>query len=63
MQKAALYTAAIIFAAGAVCHVIRLTTGFEITVGGFVVPVWVSFAGPPVAGLLALWMLLAARRR
>ena len=62
MQKAALYTSAVIFAAGAVGHAVRLTKGFEIVVGGFVVPMWVSFPGVLIAALLAVWMVVAARR-
>jgi|TARA_B100000315_G_C14453063_1_gene530081 hypothetical protein len=62
MQKAALYTAGVIFAAGTIGHVVRLITGFEITIGEVVVPVWVSFPGVLVAGLLAVWMVVAARR-
>ncbi len=62
MQKAALYTSGVIFAAAAVAHVVRLTTGFEIVVGGVVVPVWVSFPGALIAALLAVWMAFAARR-
>ena len=62
MQKAALYTSGIIFATGAIAHGVRLTTGFEIIVGGFVVPVWVSFPGVLIATLLAVWMAVAARR-
>jgi hypothetical protein len=62
MHKAALYTAGAIFAVGTVAHAVRLATGFEIAVAGFVVPVWVSVPGVLVAGLLAVWMVLAARR-
>ncbi len=39
MQKAALYTSGVIFAAGAVAHLVRQITGFEIVVGGVVAPV------------------------
>lgn len=62
MQKAALYTSGIIFAAGAVGHGVRLIKGFEIVVGGLVVPMWVSFPGVLIAALLAVWMAVAARR-
>jgi hypothetical protein len=62
MQKAALYTSGVIFAVGAVAHLVRLTTGFEIVVGGVVAPVWVSFPGALIAALLAVWMAVAARR-
>ncbi len=62
MQKAALYTSCAFFAAGAVVHGVRLITGFEIVVGGFIVPVWVSFLGALIAALLAVWMAVVARR-
>ena len=38
MQKAALYTSGVIFAAFAVAHVVRLVTGFQIVVGNFAPP-------------------------
>ena len=62
MPKGALYTAGAIFAVGAVAHVVRLATAFEIIIGGIVVPVWVSFPGALIAALLAVWMVVAARR-
>jgi hypothetical protein len=62
MQKAALYTSGVIFAVGAVGHVFRLITGFEIIVGKFVLPAWVSFPGAVIAALLAAWMVVAAQR-
>ena len=62
MQKPALYTSGAIFTAVAVAHVVRLATGFEIVVGGGVVPVWVSGLGALTAALLAVWMVAAVRR-
>ncbi len=62
MHKAALYTSGVIFAAVAVAHLVRLITGFEIVVGGVIVPVWVSFLGALIAALLAVWMAVATRR-
>ena len=62
MQKAALYTSGAVFAAVAVAHVVRLTTGFEIIVGGAILPMWVSLLGALIAALLAVWMVVAARR-
>ncbi len=62
MQKAALYTSGVVFAAVAVAHLARLITGLEIIVGGVVAPLWVSFPGTLIAALLAIWMVVAARR-
>ncbi len=62
MRKAALYTAGAIFAAVAAGHLARLIAGFEIVVGGIVVPVRMSFLGALIAGVLAVWMAVAAQR-
>ncbi len=62
MQKAALYTSGVVFAAGAVAHGVRLITGIEIVVNGVVVPVWMSFPVAFIVALLAVWMAVSARR-
>lgn len=62
MQKPALYTAGVIFAVASVVHVVRLIRDVEIVVDGTVVPVWGSLPGAIIAALLAIWMLVAARR-
>ena len=62
MQKAALYTCGVFFAAGAVFHVVRLITGLEVVVGGIAVPLWGSFPGALAAAMLAAWMVVAAQR-
>ena len=62
MQTPALYTAAVIFAAIALLHLIRFFRDTEIVVGGVVVPVLASLPAAIVLALLALWMVRAARR-
>lgn len=62
MQKAALYTSGAFFTVGALAHLVRLIIGFEIVIGRFAVPVWVSLPGALIAALLAVWMVVAARR-
>jgi hypothetical protein len=62
MQKAALYTAGAIFAVIAAGHLARLIAGFDVVIGGVVAPPWVSLPGAIVAALLAVWMVIAARR-
>jgi len=62
MRKAALYTSGVVFAAVAAAHLVRLTTSIEIVVGGAVLPMWASFFGALIAALLAVWMVVAARR-
>ena len=62
MPKAALYVAGVIFTIAAVCHLLRMVVGFDVIVAGNVVPMWVSLPGLIVAAVLAIWMVLAARR-
>ena len=62
MQKAALYVSGIFFAIGTVAHLWRLSNDIEIVIDGIVVPMWISFPGVSAAALLAVWMLVAARR-
>lgn len=53
--------AVVIFALVAVVHLIRLFTGWEVVVNGFVVPVWASLVGLVVAGGLAVMVWREAR--
>ena len=62
MQKAALYTAGIFFAAGVIFHGLRLFTGIDIVVEDFVVPGWISLPAAVIGALLTVWMVMAARR-
>ncbi len=62
MPKAALYTAAAIFTLVTAAHAFRLFTGLKIIIGEIDVPGWVSIPGVAVAALLAIWMVLSARR-
>ena len=62
MRKAALYTSGIVFAVVAISHLARLAMGIKIVVGGVVLPMWVSFLGALFTGLLAVWVVVAARR-
>ena len=62
MQKSALYTAAVVFAAVSAAHWVRVLLGTEIVVGGASIPQWISVAAGIVSALLAAWMAVAARR-
>ncbi len=62
MHKLALYTAGAVFAIVALAHAIRFFMATEIVVDGAVVPVFVSVPAAVVSGLLAAWMIVAARR-
>jgi hypothetical protein len=54
-------TAVVLFGLIAIVHLLRLFTGWQVTVAGFVVPVWVSLPGLIVAAGLALMVWREAR--
>lgn len=54
--------AIVIFALIAIAHLIRLFAGWEITVVGFVIPVWWSALGLIIAGGLALMVWREAQK-
>jgi hypothetical protein len=45
-----------VFALIAIMHVLRLVLGWEVTVNGIIIPMWVSLPGLVIAAGLA-WML------
>ena len=54
--------AAAILALVALVHLLRLAYGWEVTVAGWVVPIWLSVVGFIVAGGLAALVWREARR-
>lgn len=52
-QKTFFQVTGIIFTVIAVLHLLRLVLGWEVLLGGLVVPVWVSFVGVAIAAYLA----------
>jgi hypothetical protein len=62
MQKAALYTATVIFLVVSLAHLLRYVAETEIVVGGVVVPVSLSLVIGLVFMGLALWQFVAGRR-
>ena len=54
--------AAVVFALVALVHLLRLVYGWEVTLAGWVVPLWVSVVGLIVAGGLAALVWREARR-
>lgn len=56
-QVLALQIAAAIFLLVCISHVLRLILRVKVTIGNFVVPLWLSFAGALVSALLALWII------
>jgi hypothetical protein len=53
--------AVVVFTVIALLHLLRLFTGWEIVVTGYVVPVWFSFPGLVIAGGLAVMVWREAR--
>ncbi len=62
MPKAALYTAAAIFAVISALHWVRYALGSEITIAGTAFPVSGSLIAGIAAAALAAWMILAGRK-
>ena len=50
-----------VFVLVAIVHLLRLFLGWEVSVAGFVVPVWWSALGLVIAGSLALMLWREAR--
>ena len=61
MKKPALYTAAVIFAAVGLVHLVRFFLDIEVVVGEVIVPLFPSLPIGLGLILLALWMMFAAR--
>ena len=53
--------AAVVFAVVALLHVLRLFQGWEVTINGMAVPLWVSVVGMVVAAGLAVMLWREAR--
>jgi hypothetical protein len=56
-QVLALQVAAAIFFVVCAGHLLRLVFRLKVTIGNFVVPLWLSFVGMMFSGLLVLWMI------
>ena len=61
MGKPFTLIAALIFTLVALIHVYRLFTGFNVILGSQEVPMWVSYFGVIVPGLLAIMLLRESR--
>ena len=60
-QKTFCFVAGLIFAIVAIVHAMRLAFRWEAMIGGWVVPMWVSWVGVIVAGYLAFEGLKLSR--
>ena len=61
MKKPFTTTAVGIFALVALLHVLRLALGWEATIQGSVIPLWVSILGVVIAGGLAIMLWRESR--
>lgn len=61
-QKTFALVAGVIFALVALLHVLRLFMGWPIVIGGWSVPMWLSWVGLVVAGGLSVLGLRLAMR-
>ena len=55
------WIAAALFALGAIVHIIRLFTHFQVVIGSHTIPQWCSYVGIVVAAFLS-WMLCREAR-
>ena len=62
MSKAALYTAAAVFAVVSALHGVRYALESEITIAGTAFPVSGSLIAGIAAAALAAWMIVAGRK-
>lgn len=60
-NQLALKAAGIIFLLVSILHFMRLIFKVEVTMGGFVIPLWLSFIGFAIATLLSVWMFKAVK--
>jgi hypothetical protein len=56
-----LKTASVIFCFVAIAHLLRLFIGFEVVIGAWNVPLWVSGVGLVMAGALVVWLFRLSR--
>jgi hypothetical protein len=61
-QRTFSIVAGVIFAAVALLHLVRIYMGWPVMIGGWSVPMWVSWIGLIVAGGLAIFGLTLAAR-
>jgi len=54
MKKPFTYIAVVVFALVALLHLLRLVFGWEATIAGLAVPIWLSLLGTVIAGGLAV---------
>jgi putative flippase GtrA len=61
-KNTALMIAGVIFGLISLIHLLRILLTVEITIAGYLIPIWVSWAGFIVAFILSLLMFMARRK-
>ena len=61
MSRPFTFIAALIFALMALLHVYRLFTHFQVILGSHTIPMWVSYLGVVVPGVLAIMLYRESR--
>ena len=62
MQKTALRVSGAIFLAVSLLHFVRAFEGVAIYVGPTIIPLYASWIGGVISGLLAAWMFVASNK-
>ena len=62
MGNGAIYIAALIFAFMAIVHLGRIFCPFEVQIGSFSLPDWMSYFGFPLFGLLSAYLFKERHR-
>jgi hypothetical protein len=62
-RKSYLAISSVIFGLAAIAHLARLIYHLPIRVGDWTVPLWLSWAGVPVAGILSGWAFCVLCRK
>ena len=62
-QKTFTFVSGVIFFLIAVMHVMRLAYGWEAVIGGYILPMWLSWAGAAISAYLAYAAYQLTQRR
>lgn len=61
MSKVFTFIGALVFLVVSGAHLYRLYAGLDVTIGGYDIPMWVSYVGASVAALLGVMLLAESR--
>lgn len=61
MSKVFTFIGALVFLVVAGAHLYRLYAGLDVVIGGYGIPMWVSYVGAGVTGFLGVMLLAESR--